>query len=308
MRGAAKAALSSPTATRVSGTTTEWNKAGNCLNPQSVWLEGAPPGANGARVYDRTVHRRGPQYVALKTRCRKCTNCLVVRQLHWRDRAIAETTRSSRTWFGTLTLRPEEHYKVLAEAIKLSRLSQTEFAALSSDQQFSYRCKVIYRHVQRWLKRVRKVAGVPLRYLCVAEAHKSGLPHLHVLIHETGAGQTVRKKVLQDQWLLGFSAMKLADPEAASYLCKYLSKSVAARVRASIAYGDNQHTISNHSLCHKKNKRESQRPSQLSSTLEPTHQVGVSGSMGYTVLPEADRKAAGERNGSCIIATPTSGT
>lgn len=254
VRGAAKAALSSPTAQRVSATTTEWNKAGNCLSPLDVWLEGAPPpGPNGVRVFDRTVHRRGPQYVALKTRCRKCTNCLVVRQLHWRDRAKVEVSRAARTWFGTLTLRPEEHYKVLAEAVKLSKLSQSEFAALSSDQQFAFRCKVIYRHVQGWLKRVRKVSGVPLRYLCVAEAHKSGLPHLHVLIHETGAGQTVRKKVLQGQWLLGFSAMKLADPEAASYLCKYLSKSVAARVRASIAYGDPKHTISNHSVGVKNN-------------------------------------------------------
>lgn len=246
VRGAAKAALQSSTAVRTSATTTEWSTAGSCLRPVSLWLEGAPPGYEKSRLGG--PGRRGPQYVHLTTRCKRCTACLLVRQLHWRDRALRETLRSSRTWFGTLTLRPEEHYKVLAEAEKLSRLKHTEFATLSPDQQFGYRCKVIYRHVQLWLKRVRKASGVPLRYLCVAEAHKSGLPHMHVLVHETGAGLTVRKKVLQGQWLLGFSAMKLADPEAASYLCKYLSKSVAARVRASIAYGNHQHTISNHSV------------------------------------------------------------
>lgn len=204
---------------------------------------------------------------------------------------MIETLRSSRTWFGTLTLRPDEHYRVLAEAVKLSKMSQTEFASLSTDQQFSHRCSVIYAEVQRWLKRVRKVSGVPLRYLCVAEAHKSGLPHMHILIHETGAGLTVRKKVLQAQWLLGFSAMKLAEPEAASYLCKYLSKSFAARVRASIAYGrKSNNTISNHRFVLPKHNRESQRPSKLSSTLEPTASVGASESIGYTEQSESGQK------------------
>jgi len=295
VRGAAKAALASPTSLRSSATTTEWDRAGNCLSPQHVWLEGAPPGYNGTRLGGKG--HRSPQYVSLKTRCRKCTNCLVVRQLAWRDRAVLETNRSARTWFGTLTLRPDEHYRVLAEAVKLSKMSQTEFASLSSDQQFGYRCSVIYAEVQRWLKRVRKVSGVPLRYLCVAEAHKSGLPHMHVLIHETGAGQTVRKKVLQGQWLLGFSAMKLADPEAARYLCKYLSKSMATKVRASIAYGRSPNTSSRHSvgISMKSTHVIANDHPPITSTLpnEPPH-GGASVKSGCTVQSEVARRV--ERN------------
>ena len=43
------------------------------------------------------------------------------------------------------------------------------------------------RSVTLWLKRLRRSRSAgSVRYLLVAEAHKSGQPHFHVLLHEYG--------------------------------------------------------------------------------------------------------------------------
>lgn len=101
-----------------------------------------------------------------------------------------------------------------------------------------------------------------------------GRPHYHILIHETELGSLVDgnpldilsgldrsgewearyyklggqskrgcfvtdEAFLRRNWTLGFTKFQLAETErAASYLCKYLSKSMMARVRASYRYGD----------------------------------------------------------------------
>lgn len=127
--------------------------------------------------------------------------------------------------------------------------------------EFKARHEEISKEITRYLKRVRKESG-SFRYLIVCEAHKSGMPHYHGLIHEHG--NRVRWDALHDQWTLGISEIVLvkdgdlykevywehgkrkwrwtAEPLAAGqiarYCAKYLSKSVLARVRASQAYGD----------------------------------------------------------------------
>ena len=67
---------------------------------------------------------------------------------------------------------------------------------------------------------------------------------MHVLVHE--AGDPIRKRVLQDNWALGFTNFKLvgsakrqvAPNDAAFYVAKYLSKSTQARQIASKGYGN----------------------------------------------------------------------
>jgi hypothetical protein len=102
------------------------------------------------------------------------------------------------------------------------------------------------KEITKFLKRLRKESGARLRYMCVAEEHADGDPHWHVLLHEVSGD--VRKRSIQAQWKLGFSAAKLVDTSsgrAAAYPCKYLSKSIAARVRASIRYGETFANIAN---------------------------------------------------------------
>ena len=117
----------------------------------------------------------------------------------------------------------------------------TDFDALSPHDQFMERMTEIGREVTLYLKRVRKESGARVRYLLVAEAHKSGLPHLHILVHEASPDKPVRHKTLEGQWKLGFTRFKLAhDVKTASYVCKYISKALLARVRASLRYGQGE--------------------------------------------------------------------
>lgn len=197
----------------------EWTHRSNASKDERlVWLTPRLP------ILEQTV------------RCRKCPECLRARAAHWSLRAQSELQRSQRSWFVTLTLSPDEHWKVecraqlkygdgwsrLAEAEKFRRLSDAAAPLLT-----------------KWLKRVRKESGAKLRYLLVVEAHKSGLPHWHLLMHEADEAQPVRKRTLQQQWWHGFSQAKLVDgdPKTARYVCKYLAKSALARVRASGGYG-----------------------------------------------------------------------
>lgn len=183
-------------------------------------------------------HAQGLLVVEMHTRCRVCSRCRKVRSRMWYARAINETLQAKRTWFGTITLHPQAAHESLARARRQVTRRGSVWEELSPDEQFAELHKQNGLHLQLWLKRVRKESAAPLRFLLVCEAHKSGLPHYHCLVHETDEMRPVSKRTLQNQWKLGFTNFKLVtDPKAAGYLCKYLSKSAAARVRASARYG-----------------------------------------------------------------------
>lgn len=177
--------------------------------------------------------------VAVRVRCRKCANCLRQKRRMWTARAIDELGRSMRTWFGTLTVSPERRFHAMMLA---DRAAQSLWnAPLSSASQVD-RTKLIAKQLlpecTRWLKRVRKESKAPLRYCLVAEAHKDGFPHFHLLLHERG--QPVTKRALEGQWRYGISHFRLVpigEVKHAFYVCKYISKSPQTRIRASRGYG-----------------------------------------------------------------------
>lgn len=177
-----------------------------------------------------------PVNVDLAVRCRKCVACLKSRAAHWRMRALQEYRLAARTWFGTLTLAPLAHFKALSLARHSLAAQGIDFESLSDEDQLAERHRQISPLITLMLKRVRKRSGATIRFLCVMEAHKSGLPHYHLLIHQSIG--TVLHRQLQSSWDHGFSNWKLvADEAAAAYVCKYLAKSALARVRASVKYG-----------------------------------------------------------------------
>lgn len=257
---------------RKSPSVIEWNVAGRCQAPRYFEMLGRPtaglePAVVGVDAWGTTLYHprlktscrtvlgglKGERIaleVRIWTRCRRCDNCRRMRAARWRSAASAETDASARTWFGTLTLRPEEHYRFLCKATE-NLTNKADSAALEdADALFKARVAAMSRDIGAWLKRVRKESGAPLRYLLVTEAHKSGLPHLHVLVHQVHPDRPVLKDTLQRQWLLGFSAWKLvADKRQATYVTKYLSKSNLARVRASLRYGEQpEHALRHRSL------------------------------------------------------------
>lgn len=184
-------------------------------------------------------------WVEIGTRCRVCLSCRKARARLWRIRSLIEVQRSPRTWFGTLTLTEEAqlHYLHVARARGDDRLS--DYDLLSDGEKFRVRHNLISPELTKWLKRIRKNSEQRFRYLLVAEAHKSGDPHYHALIHETSPDGCIRHKVLAESWKLGFSNYKLVrDPRQATYLSKYLVKDARARVRASKSYGQQDEIFS----------------------------------------------------------------
>ena len=180
-----------------------------------------------------------PYYLDMYVRCRQCENCLKHRRRLWTARAIDECSLSSRNWFGTLTIRPEDRVRYLYGAqLDYERAALASWEATPETERYRYLCARIHPDVTKFLKRVRKNADTGFRYLLVTEAHADGFPHLHMILHESEG--SVRKNVLEAAWRSGFSHLRLlrdGDPKGAYYACKYLSKSALTRVRASQRYG-----------------------------------------------------------------------
>jgi hypothetical protein len=178
-------------------------------------------------------------------RCRTCANCLKARAAHWRFKCQNELAAAPRTWFITLTFRPEEHYRVrCAVHLRLLARSQT-WEETTEDFRFRLLATECGREITRYLKRLRK-SDARFRYCLVAEAHKSGLPHFHMLLHEVSEDHPVRHKLLAEKWGAGFINAKLTSSETrvAHYVTKYLTKSARARIRASEDYGSENRNLS----------------------------------------------------------------
>lgn len=210
---------------------TETSFSGDCTRPVEMHLFGAPdPVLHGLGLEpDRKVSQM------ITVRCRKCEQCLAHRRRLWTARGIHECRVSSRTWFGTLTLHPDRALQSLCAA----RLRMEQRQSEPSDENlFKERVRFISPEITKFLKRVRKTAR--FRYLLVTEAHQSGVPHWHLLVHEQG--NEISKRELERCWKYGFSHWRLVDvfdPKAAGYACKYLSKTLSTRVRGSDNYGSN---------------------------------------------------------------------
>lgn len=232
-------------ATRVDGTNSlEWDVGAYCDEPVSRTLH--------ARGYKKGLLRQtkwadtpGSLTVHLGgLPCRKCDKCLFIRASQWQDRAIKELAWSKRTWFVTLTLNPAWQTKIFYEELSKKNSRGWRDTDFSSDAEFRLRSIGVGKLVTKWLKQVRRpLAGEPHidpRYLCVVEKHKTGLPHVHLLVHETG-GEAITYRRLEQHWLkYGFFHAKLVNQDhekAASYVTKYATKSALSRIRASQRYG-----------------------------------------------------------------------
>lgn len=229
--------------------------AGNCDRPVMIPLTGmrdkrleavvtfASSDADYGMI-DGKPHWRGSlpaspwvRHIDVAVRCRDCPPCREARRRHWAARARSEIDAAPRTWFGTLTLRPEQQFRLVALANASLLARGTTYAQLSDADQFKERIKPLVREVQLYMKRLRK-EGAVFRYLVAIERHKSGAPHVHFLMHEVSA--PIRHKALSAQWRLGFSNIKLVAQHeaqgAAYYVAKYLTKE-SSRLLASKLYG-----------------------------------------------------------------------
>lgn len=227
-------------AKRKSYNTIDWPIHGDCQDRFTQTFKAAPYLDAKGRKTKRTY----AIYIDIHTRCRKCEKCLAYRAALWRARALSVYRRSLRTWAGTLTLSQPQHTRFRFAAIKRATLEGFTFESLSGDEQFARIDAEIYAELKKGWKRLRTNTGKPFRYMVVTEAHKSGQPHYHFLLHEMSEEAIRYAELKRDLWSAGFSRYKLvSDSAGAQYLCKYLTKSLRARVRASQRYGCEQPTI-----------------------------------------------------------------
>lgn len=213
-----------------------WDVSGDCEKPPERFFKSQRPKSFLPTVVGHEfgwylVPTRLPElqsgqllFMTITVRCRQCASCLKARARHWAARAFSETKISTRTWFCTYTVSPEHRMRVRLLARR--KYNSEDFVSCT---------KILSEFFTKYLKRVRKESGVKFRYLLAVEAHEDGFPHLHALIHENGF--EVSKRCLQGQWPYGFSSVKLATPETARYVTKYISKQARSRVRASLHYG-----------------------------------------------------------------------
>lgn len=222
---------------RVSAVWFQWNTEGKCTMPVHRDLYSRPPKGRGEKWITVAPGKRAPLGLRLQTKCRKCDQCLKARAAFWRLRAQQEFIGAERTWFITLTFKPEEQFRLLEAARHNVAQGGGDFEMLPPKEQFARLVTQSGREVTKFLKRVRKNSGSRFKYLSVAEEHKSGKPHWHLLVFENDPFKPVRHSVLSAAWVLGFTQIKLAEEKHGAYLCKYLSKSLSARVRASQGFG-----------------------------------------------------------------------
>lgn len=229
---------------RVSTGTIEWPLHGDCHDPWRTSVYGRPR-TEGEKYVVIKSDGKIPMEVIISTRCRRCPPCKKARQSMWRYRVREETRNSARTWFGTLTMAPDAQYQAVMAARRYARERCVPWDELTNEEQFRRIADASLKEVTRYIKRVRKNSGVPLRYIAVTEKHKSGNPHFHMLVHET-ALRPVTHRILSDAWVVGFEKWRLVpfdQPGKATYLCKYLSKDMVMRVRASQQYGQLQSEV-----------------------------------------------------------------
>jgi len=233
------------------GTTNPWSLAGRCEKPVTVELY-------GKEQYNLLGPRRPPMTVVMLVKCRRCGWCRKMRSLEWTERALAEYHHSSRTWMGTLTLDPSAMARALnmcrAGVIRSGKDLKPKYAKdgkpiydvfpcpdydrLPVEERFARLVRVIGVELTKFFKRIRSNTSAPFKYLLVAEAHKSGLPHFHVLIHEKSDTAPIRKSKLKGAWPLGFTKFALVESAGgAVYVCKYMAKDALCRMRASFKYG-----------------------------------------------------------------------
>jgi len=189
----------------------------------------------------------GALFATLWVRCRQCPPCLRANMWRWlrsmEGHILDGAANGKRTWFGTITLRPEAQGATLHQAMLKWMHEHAHGSGVpdwwddpNCDFRFAMHREVLLHELQKYWKRLRK-AGHQFKYIVVFERHKSGWPHMHCLVHEVG--DKITKAALQGQWPHGFTQMKLVDGDArkaAYYVSKYLSKSRQARQLASVRY------------------------------------------------------------------------
>lgn len=227
--------------------------SGRCEKPVVIDRIGV-----GHMLFEKPIHTDGEtptsfsyehgRTLSMQVRCRRCDACLKERRWMWTERAAKEWRQSNRTWFVTVTLRPEEHYKLQAR-VRLRLAAQGgDLDRMEPRDKLNEVLKDYKNEMRLYVNRLRiglRTRGwdtISFRYLWVPEPHKSGAIHFHMLLHEVSDVQPIRKDRIEGLWNYGFVSAKLVKSEnAARYVTKYLGKHhFEGRIAVSKHYGQRE--------------------------------------------------------------------
>jgi hypothetical protein len=222
-----------------------WDQSRGCLAPWFLLELGDPHFTADVRAaYERAW--QPARSLERRLACRTgCPVCLEHRGRLWTAKMISEFQDAVRTWMLTLTYSPEVRYLRELEARK--RFGEAAFDRLSRSERTVELVRECGEDLTKLVKLLRyqmsqnvglRGKSPGLRYCAVAEAHKDGFPHFHLVLHETKPDVPLRKAVITAKWEHGHSVARLVDDvRGIAYVGKYLSKDALSRVRASVKYG-----------------------------------------------------------------------
>lgn len=117
---------------------------------------------------------------------------------------------------------------------------ESAFVTLTySDEELPDDYSIHVRHVQLFMKRLRKASGVKVRYFACGEYGESTYrPHYHLVIfglsfpdktpwRQTSSGYiTYRSAFLEKVWPLGHAEIGTVTPQSAGYVARYITKKI----------------------------------------------------------------------------------
>ena len=145
-----------------------WDVSGRCQSPRYVERHASRRSEPDEFHHVMNWRKHVPMTVEIEVKRRRCPACLRARARYWAQRCQYEISRSSRTWFGTLTLSPHNHYLMLARAQHLLAGRGVSFEGLSPPEQFAERHAQISQEITLWVKRIRKNSGAKLRLYLIS--------------------------------------------------------------------------------------------------------------------------------------------
>lgn len=180
-----------------------------CHTPLQGWLSHSKNPSTGRRSVTfefKEAWNDVPQYVA----CKQCIGCRLKRSREWAIRCCHEASLYSDNCFITLTYSPENCPK--------NGLQK--------------------KHVQKFMKRLRKRYGNGIRYFyCGEYGEKFSRPHYHMCLFNfdfpdkkffknRNSHPVYRSDSLEQLWPYGFSEITDLTFETAAYAARYITKKI----------------------------------------------------------------------------------
>lgn len=189
-----------------------------CYHPVPAWLSRYVDPSTGRRV---VRYQEFPNSDPVQQKCRQCVGCREAKSLNWATRGYHELQGHEASCFLTLTYR-RETLPIAGTLVK--------------------------RHVQLFMKKLRKKVGKVRMMYCGEYGDKNLRPHYHVVlfgydfpdkvfVEYSGDNALYMSEILNSLWKLGRATIGDVTWGSIAYLARYTTKKMLATDKTS-HYGE----------------------------------------------------------------------